>query len=96
MKEMVIICRDSSIKGIINFYAENSTQSYFLFQQKFRHSTYNFYRKGIPMKQAFSHRSTHRDKAIEQVIRRLPAQISYVEKEYGIAILNKTKSRKAA
>jgi hypothetical protein len=96
MREMVIICRDSSIKGIINFYAEDDTRSYFLFQQKFRHSTYNFYKKGIPMRQAFSHRTTHRDKAIAYVIRRLPAQISYVEKEYGVAILNRTKAKKAA
>jgi hypothetical protein len=48
------------------------------------------------MRQAFSHRTTHRDKAIAYVIRRLPAQISYVEKEYGVAILNRTKAKKAA
>ncbi|MBR6385126.1 MAG: hypothetical protein IKS03_03270 [Ruminococcus sp.] len=96
MREMVIICKNSSTKGIINFFAEDSTQSYFLFQQKFRHSTYDFYKKGIPVRQAFSHRSTHRDRAIENVIKRLPSQISYIEKEYGVAILNRTKAKKSA
>lgn len=91
MKEMMIICKDSRTKGIINFYVEDKTGSYFLFQQKFRHSIYAFYKNGVPVSQAFSHRKTHNDKAIAHVIKRLPSQIAYAEKEYGIAILNKSK-----
>ena len=91
MREMMIICKDSKTKGIINFYAEDKTGSYFLFQQKFRHSTYEFYKNGVPMSRAFSHKKTHDDKAIACVIKKLPAQIAYAEKEYGIAILNKSK-----
>lgn len=96
MKEMFIICRNTATKGVISFYIEDRSKSYFLFQQKFRHSTYNFYKKGIPVSQAFSYKKTHNDKAIEQVIRRLPAQIAYAEKEYNIAVLNKTKMKKSA
>lgn len=91
MKEMKIVCKDSNTQGIINFYVEDGNHSYFLFQQKFRHSTYRFYKNGVPVSQAFSHRKTHDDKAIANVIKRLPAQIAYAEKEYGIAILNKSK-----
>ncbi len=96
MKEMMIMCKDSGTKGIINFYAVDGNENYFLFQQKFRHSTYDFYKKGIPLSRAFSHRNTHDNKAIANVIKRLPAQIAYAEREYGIAIMNKTKIWNAA
>lgn len=95
MKEMYIICKNSDTKGIITFYAENKEESYFLFQQKFRRSSYEFYKKGIRMTQAFSYKRTHRDKAIQNVIRRLPAQIAYIEKEYSISILDKTRKKAA-
>jgi len=95
MKNMYIICRDSATKGIINFFLEDGNRSYFLFQQKFRHSSYNFYKNGVPVRQAFSYKKTHRDTAIQKVISRLPMAIAYTEKEYDIAVLNKT-SRNAA
>lgn len=45
---------------------------------------------------AFSHKKTHRDTAIQNVIKRLPAQLAYAEKEYGICILNKSRVQCAA
>lgn len=93
--EMYVICRNSPVKGIINFYVENDTESYFLFQQRFRHSAYDYYKNGIPIKKAFDHKKIGRDKAIQNVIRRLPDNISYIEKEYHICILEKTKQKQA-
>ncbi len=94
--EKYIICRNSDTKGVINFYVTAGSESYFLFQQKFRHSIYEYYKKGIPVRMAFSHKNVHRDTAIENVIKRLPAQLAYAEREYGICILNKSRMQCAA
>ena len=95
MREMNIICRDSNVKGIVNFYAEDRTSSYFLFSQKFKNSAYEFYRNGVPVSKAINYKKAHKDKGICMVIKRLPSQIAYAEKEYGISIMNKTLKKSA-
>lgn len=94
--EMYIVCRNSNVKGVLNFYAVVRTEEYFLFQQKFRHSIYEFYKNGVPVRRMFDYKLAHDDRAIQNVIKRLPAQIAYAEKEHGICILNKTRQRFAA
>lgn len=93
---MYIICRESDMNGVLNFYAETGTEQYFLFHQKFRRSTYAFYKNGVSIHRVFDFKTAHGNRDIENVIKRLPAQIAYVEKEYNITILKRTAKRNAA
>lgn len=86
----VIYCKDSNTKGIIDFYITSGGENIYLFSQKFRHSIYDHYNKGILLKDAFDYKKIHRNRAIMNVMKRLPATINYVEKTYNIALMNKT------
>ena len=86
----IIYCKDSNTKGIIDFYITSGSDDIYLFSQKYRHSIYNHYRKGIMLKKAFDYKRVHGDRAIMNVMKRLPSSISYIEKTYNISIMNRT------
>ncbi len=96
MKKSVIFCQNSNTHGIIDFYLRTGVDSIYLFSQKFRHSTYEHYRNGLVLNEALSYKKAHRNKAIMNVIKRLPVNISYIEKTYGISVLNRTVSAHSA
>lgn len=95
MKNTYIVCRDSNIKGIINFYLYVSNEEVFLFNQKYRHSVYNFFKNGVILNTALDFKKAHNDKGIINVIRKLPSNISYIEKNYGYIIMERTKRKYA-
>lgn len=95
MKKVYIVCKDSNIKGTLNFYLCIGNEEVFLFSQKFRHSVYNYYRTGTDLSSALDFKKAHHDKAIINVMRKLPANISYVEKNYGYIIMERTKKKYA-
>lgn len=90
MKANVIYCKDSNTKGIIDFYITSANKSIYMFSQKFRHSTYNYYRKGVLLKDAFNYKKIHNDKAIMNVIKRILPTLSYIEKVYSVSIMKRT------
>lgn len=90
MKKSVIYCKDSNNKGIIDFYITYGNENIYLFSQKFRHSVYDHYNRGVLLKDAFNYKKVHRDRAIMNVMKRLPLIINYIEKTYNIMIMNKT------
>ena len=92
MKKNIIYCCDSNAKGFIDFYITTGSESIYLFTQKFRKSTFSHYRKGLILDDALSYRKASHDHAIISVIKRLHTSISYIEKTYGVAILNKTRN----
>ena len=96
MKKSVIFCCDSNTRGMIDFYVKTGKESIYLFSQKYRKSTFLHYKNGLILDEALSYKKAHRDQAIMNVIKRLPANISYIEKECGISILNRTISLQTA
>jgi len=86
----IIYCKDSNTKGVIDFYITSGRDDIYLFSQKYRHSIYNYYNKGILLKNAFDYKKVHGDRAIMNVMKKLPSMINYIEKTYSIAIMNKT------
>ena len=90
MKTSVIFCKDSNTRGIIDFYITSENESIYMFSQKFRHSTYNYYKNGVLLKDAFNYKKAHNDKAIMNVIKRFSPSINYIEKAYSVSILNRT------
>ncbi len=89
-KRVYVCCRDTKTKGIIAYYIISGQGEYFLFTQKFRHSSYDYFHNGIPLEKAIKHPSRN-DAAISNTIRRILPSIHYIEKTYDIQLLNKTK-----
>ena len=87
-----IYCK-SAAKGIHSFYLLVGGNEYFLFNQAYRKGVDEYYSRGVYIDNAIKHSRAHRDVAISRTMNKLPVYIGYVEKEYGIAVLNKTKKR---
>lgn len=96
MKKSMIFCKDSNTFGILDFYLVNGNDTIYLFSQKFRHSIYKHYHHGLLLDEALSYKKAHNDKAIMNVIKRLPAQINYIEKNYNIVVMNRSVSARSA
>lgn len=77
---------------VLDFYLNTGGKQIFLFQQKFRKSTYNYYKNGCRLADAVSYKKAHNDAAIMNVIKRLEITLPYIEKEYNITIQKQTKS----
>jgi hypothetical protein len=66
---------------------------YFLFNQNYRKGGQRYFSKGVRLDQARNYAKTNKDTAIIKTMDKLPIYIKYVEKEYGICILEQTKKR---
>ena len=89
-KTVYVFCKDTNIKGMIAYYVSSNQGEYFLFTQKFRHSSYQYFHAGIPLEKAIKHPS-YNDAAISNTIRRILPSIHYIEKTYDVQLLNKSK-----
>lgn len=79
--------------GIHSFYLVASGQEYYLFRQNYRKGVQKYYGSGISVNVALDFSRAHRDDAIERTMTKLPVYIKYIEKEYGIMVLERTKRR---
>jgi len=91
MKEM-IFCKPTG-KGIHSFYLETSDRIYFLFSQDYRKGVQNYYSSGVRIDESFNYGKSHGDSAITRTMEKVPIYIRYIEKEYGIEILEKTRKK---
>ena len=88
----VIYCQLSD-KGMHEFYLQISGNTYYLFSQSYKKSVHLFYGGSVRLNDALDFGKSRRDNAIVRTMRKLPMYIRYVEKENGIAVLNKTKKQ---
>jgi len=88
------ICCVLSDQGKHSFYLRAGGNKYYLFTQKYRKSVECYYGEGVPLDNAIDFGKSRRDNAIVRTMRKLPMYIRYVEKENGIAVLNKTKRQR--
>lgn len=89
--QTIIYC--SVNNSMLNFYAKCDGGTYYLFSHKFRRGVYNFYKCGIPLNKALDHSKSHFDTALMKVMDKMPSQIAFVEKDYGISIMTKKHSK---
>lgn len=90
---LVIYCSVTK-RGIHSFYLVVDGKKYWLFSQKYRKGVQKYYRKGVTINQAIDYSKAHKNTAIEKTMSKIPIHIKYVEKEYGIQVLEKTKRKK--
>ena len=87
-----VYCR-VPMKGIHEFRLSTGDGDYYLFRQSFRQSIKQYFRLGVPLDKALDFSLAGRDTAVTKAMEKLPMYIRYIEKEYGISVLEQT-SRK--
>ena len=86
-----IYCKTTG-KGQQSYYLTVNGEDYFLFTQKFRRSNKEFFANGVTIDEALNW-AGQRSESVIRTMRKLPSYISFVESEYGISVLKKTKKR---
>lgn len=80
-------------KGIHSFYLRVGSRDYYLFSQNFRIGVQRYYRKGVILDEAMNISRSHGDAALIRTMKKIPTWIRYVEKEYELEVLRRTKKK---
>ena len=86
-----IVCRNSKIKGMVDFYMLLNGHTYYLFSQKFRNSSWSFFKDGVLFKTVLDYSKAKHDDSVINVMQRLRRHITYLLKteEMMIPEINK-------
>ena len=90
--QTVIYC-ETEKKAVHAFYMKNEGRIYYLFSQDYRKGVQDFYHRGVRLDESMDFSKAHKDAAIERTMSKIPIYIKYIEKEYGIEVLERTKKR---
>lgn len=85
-----IFCKTVA-KGQQAFYLTVNGSRYFLFQQNYRVSNKEFFRNGVSINQINDYSKVH-SQSVRNTLDKFPAYLRYIEKEFGIAIYEKSKT----
>ena len=80
-------------KGVHSFFLETQEGEFFLFNQSYRKGVQAYFGKGVSLTESRNFAKSNHDSAIIKTMNKLPAYIRYVEKEYGVLVLDQTKKR---
>lgn len=83
-----IFCRTVA-KGKQSFYVTVAGKRYYLFTQDYRVSNKEFFQNGVGISEINNYSGVH-STAVKRTLDKLPSYIRYIEKEYGVAIYEKT------
>ena len=86
-----VTCKTTA-KDTQTFYVNVNGKEYFLFEQEYRISVKKHFRKGMTINQINDY-SNVTSNAVKRTLEKLPSYIRYIEKEYDIAIYEKTKKK---
>ena len=90
MKHPVIVCTQP-VRGKLCFYVRSGAEEHYLFGQTFRLSLWNRYRFGVRLDDALDRGKCKYRPADRKVCEKLFKSIPYIEKEYGLALLRKSR-----
>ena len=90
----MIYCKPTE-KGVHSFYLVAGKEEFYLFSQSYRKGVEEYFGKGVCIDNSIKHSRAHFDSAISRTMDKIPVYIEYVEKEYDIEVLRKTKRRSA-
>lgn len=88
-----VFCRTTA-KGIQTFYVKANNIEYFLFSQAFRSSVKKHFENGVSLRDC-SNYSSSKSFSVRKTLDKLKVYLPYVEKEYGIALYEKTKKKQS-
>lgn len=87
-----IYCKPTA-QGVHSFYLIVGREEYYLFSQPYRKGVEEYYGRGVIIDQAMKYSKAHNDSAITRTMKKIPMYVKYIEKEYDIQVLEKTKKR---
>lgn len=87
-----IFCKTTS-KGVQSFYLSVNNKDYFLFSQAYRVTVREHFRCGLSINECLDYAQT-KSCAVRRTLDKLKVYIPYIEKEYGVAVFNKTKKKR--
>ena len=87
-----IYCKPTA-KGVHSFYLVKGNDEIFLFSQPYRKGVADYFGQGIILSDAFRHSKAHEDAAVLRTMNKIPMYVKYIEKEYGIEVLEQTKKK---
>ena len=90
MKQSVIICTQP-VRGTLCFFVLTDNERHYLFGQAFRPSLWSRYRFGVLLDEALDWSKCHSLPAELKVREKIFKSIPYIEKEYGIALLRRSR-----
>lgn len=73
------------------FYMTAGRKEYYLFSQDYRRGVQNYFGRSVYLKDALNYAKSNRDSAVIRTMDKLPLYIRYIEREYGIAVLERTR-----
>ena len=85
-----IYCKPTE-KGIHSFYLVMGSEEFFLFSQAYRKGVDDYYVSGVLLNEAMNYSKAHKDSAITRTMSKIPMYVRYIEKEYDLAVLERTK-----
>lgn len=89
--QTIIFC-ETNANGCQDFYLKHGDKKYFLFEQSFRKTIKSFFGNGVSLERGMKFANTT-SFAVRNVMSKLPIYIKYIEKEFGVAILEQTKRK---
>lgn len=89
MKNVKIIGTLNERSNLIDFFAEDEQESVYIFSRKYRTNLFNYFRKGISTRKLYDFTKTHRSSVVINTMLQLRTHLRFIEKEYGVAILEK-------
>ena len=79
--------------GAHSFFLVTASREYYLFSQDYRKGVNEYFSKGVCIDEATDFSKSHRDNAIRRTMTKIPMYIKYIEKEYGVEVLEQTKRK---
>ena len=86
-----IVCCRTAKRGVHSFYIVSGGKEYFLFNQGYRKGVQEYFGSGVSLSDARNFSKAHKDSAVVRTMDKLPMYIRYIEKAYGLEILEQTK-----
>ncbi len=92
MNDPKIYCTGNGNKQL-NFYVKQGGESHFLFTQRFNSTAYDFYKNGVSLDKAMSFKYSKKLNCsiMTKVSEKITRYLKYIEKEYDMIILEKTR-----
>lgn len=91
MKNYIICKRAEQAKT--SFYLVFDNDEYYLFTQNYRKGVKDYFMNGVTINEALDKDKGRFDSALMRTMEKMPAYIKYIEKEYGIMVLRRTKKK---
>ena len=94
-----VYCK-STDKGTHSFYLVHNSEEIWLFNQNYRKSVQDYFGRGRTIDESIkaykvrSRDGARKDRALRRTATKIPLYLKYIEKEYEIQVMEKTKRRR--